>query len=69
MTSALQNAGRRGPPRRYAGAVIIRVLTATVPAESSGQLHVLMREQLPILREYDGLVYVKLARRLIGSQE
>jgi hypothetical protein len=49
--------------------VIVRVLTAVVPAESSGQLHVLMREQLPILREYDGLIYVKLARRLIGPQE
>ena len=56
-------------PRRYAASVIVRVLTAIVPAESSGQLHVLMREQLPILREYDGLVYVKLARRLIGPQE
>ena len=49
--------------------MIVRVLTATVPAESSGQLHTLMREQLPILRQYDGLVYVKLARRLLGAQE
>ena len=49
--------------------MIVRVLTAIVPAESSGQLHVLMREQLPLLREYDGLIYVKLARRLIGPQE
>jgi len=53
----------------YAGPVIVRVLTATVPERSSGQLHALMREQLPLLREHDGLVYVKLARRLIGSQE
>jgi quinol monooxygenase YgiN len=35
----------------------------------SGQVHALMREQLPILREYDGLVYVKLARHLDGNQE
>jgi hypothetical protein len=49
--------------------MIVRVLTATVPEASSGQLHALMREQLPLLREYDGLVYVKLARRLIGLQE
>jgi quinol monooxygenase YgiN len=49
--------------------VIIRLLTATVPEKSSGQLHVLMREQLPILRQYDGLIYVKLARRLIGLDE
>lgn len=28
-----------------------------------------MREQLPLLREHDGLVYVKLARRLIGRDE
>ena len=49
--------------------MIVRVLTATVPEKSSAQVHDLMREQLPLLREYDGLVYVKLARRLIGSQE
>ena len=61
--------GASGAPRRYAASVIVRVLTAIVPAESSGQLHVLMREQLPLLREYDGLIYVKLARRLIGPQE
>ena len=28
-----------------------------------------MREQLPILRSYDGLVYSKLARRLEGDSE
>ena len=50
-------------------AVIVRVLTATVPEKSSAQVHDLMRQQLPLLREYDGLIYVKLARRLIGSQE
>jgi hypothetical protein len=49
--------------------VIVRVLTATVSELSSARLHQLMREQLPILREYDGLVYVKLARRLMDRQE
>ena len=49
--------------------MIIRVLTATVSDRSSPRLHELMRQQLPILREYDGLVYVKLARRLIGREE
>jgi quinol monooxygenase YgiN len=49
--------------------MIIRVLTATVSDRSSAQLHDLMRQQLPLLREYDGLVYVKLARRLVGREE
>jgi hypothetical protein len=49
--------------------VIVRVLTATVSELSSARLHQLMREQLPILREHDGLVYVKLARRLMDRQE
>lgn len=49
--------------------MIVRVLTATVPEESSGLLHALMREQLPLLRTFDGLVYVKLARRLMGRSE
>ena len=49
--------------------MIVRVLTATVRGQSSGQLHRLMREQLPLLRSHDGLVYVKLARRLIGRDE
>jgi hypothetical protein len=49
--------------------MIVRVLTATVPEGSSEQLHQLMRDQLPILRAYDGLVYVKLARRLLGKVE
>ena len=49
--------------------MIVRVLTATVSDRASPRLHELMRQQLPILREYDGLVYVKLARRLIGREE
>lgn len=49
--------------------MIVRVLTATVPEASSAQLHELMREQLPLLRASEGLIYVKLARRLIGQTE
>jgi hypothetical protein len=49
--------------------VIVRVLTANVQINRSGQLHELMRRQLPLLRSYDGLVYVKLARRMEGQTE
>jgi quinol monooxygenase YgiN len=49
--------------------VILRVLTATVPQEHAGTFNVLMRRQLPILREYEGLVWVKLARRIVGRTE
>lgn len=49
--------------------MIIRVLTATVSSEASGRVHELMREQLPLLHAQDGLIYVKLARRLIGNVE
>jgi hypothetical protein len=45
--------------------MIVRVLTATVSDRASPRLH----QQLSILREYDGLVYVKLARRLVGREE
>lgn len=49
--------------------MIVRVLTATVSTEASGRVHELMREQLPLLHAQDGLIYVKLARRLIGNVE
>ncbi len=49
--------------------MIVRVLTAKVTSASSGRMHELMRRQLPILHEQDGLVYVKLARRLLGPDE
>ena len=49
--------------------MIVRVLTATLPVQRSAGLHDLMREQLPLLRAHDGLVYVKLARRLDGDSE
>ena len=49
--------------------MIVRVLTARVRRERSAKLHALMREQLPQLQSYDGLVYAKLARRLDGADE
>ena len=49
--------------------MIVRVLTANVQINRSGQLHELMRRQLPLLRSYEGLVYVKLARRMEAQTE
>ena len=49
--------------------MIVRVLTARVTYEAAGRVHDLMRQQLPILQEHEGLVYVKLARRLVGPDE
>ena len=49
--------------------MIVRVLTATVLNERAGTFNELMRRQLPILRDYDGLRYVKLARRIQGRSE
>ena len=49
--------------------MIVRVLTANVQVNKSARLHDLMREQMPILRTYDGLVYAKLARRMEGPVE
>jgi hypothetical protein len=54
---------------RYISSMIIRVLTATVADRHRHALHELMRQQLPLLREHEGLVYVKLARRLVGREE
>lgn len=49
--------------------MIVRVLTARLPVERAAGLHDLMREQLPVLRAHEGLVYAKLARRLEGQFE
>ena len=76
-----RNSARRGRPSagayphrpsatvRYIAPMIVRVLTATVANRQSPRLHELMRQQLPLLREHEGLVYVKLARRLVGREE
>ena len=44
--------------------MIVRVLTARVPPERAAAFNSKLRQQLPVLREQPGLVYVKLARRL-----
>lgn len=49
--------------------MIVRVVTATVPRDRMGAFNTLLRTQLPILREQEGLVYVKLARRLTDHVE
>jgi quinol monooxygenase YgiN len=49
--------------------MIVRVVRAKVSLQHSGSVHLLLRQQLPMLRAHDGLVYVKLARRLDGDQE
>lgn len=49
--------------------MIVRVLTASVDTRKAGQLNELLRRQLPILHAQEGLVYVKLARRIEGTTE
>lgn len=50
--------------------MIVRVLTATLKADQAGVFSELMRTQLPVLRDYPGLQYAKLARRMrSGEQE
>ena len=49
--------------------MILRVLTARVPNANIGEFNELLRRQLSELREQPGLVYVKLARRLVGREE
>jgi antibiotic biosynthesis monooxygenase (ABM) superfamily enzyme len=49
--------------------MIVRIVTARVSTDRAGSFNALMRAQLPILREYPGLVYVKLARRIEGDEE
>lgn len=44
--------------------MIVRVLRARVRAGRVGPFNALFRRQLALLREQDGLLYVKLARRL-----
>lgn len=43
--------------------MIVRILTARVPARNAGAFERVMRDQLPVMRKHDGLVYVKLARQ------
>ena len=43
--------------------MIIRILTARVSARNAPAFESLLRQQLPRMREHEGLVYVKLARQ------
>ncbi|HEY3165400.1 MAG TPA: antibiotic biosynthesis monooxygenase family protein [Candidatus Limnocylindrales bacterium] len=43
--------------------MIVRILTARVPARHSAAFERVLRDQLPLMREQEGLVYVKLARQ------
>jgi heme-degrading monooxygenase HmoA len=49
--------------------MIVRVLTARVPSHHSGKFNELLRQQLPLLRDQEGLVYTKLSRRMDGTCE
>jgi Antibiotic biosynthesis monooxygenase len=49
--------------------VIIRVVTARVPDRHAGKFEDLLRAQLPLMRQYDGLMYVKLARQVVPGFE
>jgi heme-degrading monooxygenase HmoA len=43
--------------------VIVRILTARVPQRHAAAFEHVLRRQLPVMRQQDGLVYVKLARQ------
>jgi heme-degrading monooxygenase HmoA len=47
--------------------MIVRVVTARVKPGRAGALNDLLRQQLPILKSHEGLVYVKLARRMMAD--
>lgn len=49
--------------------MIVRILTARVPARHAGAFERVMRDQLPVMRAHDGLVYVKLARQAYGTHD
>jgi quinol monooxygenase YgiN len=43
--------------------VIVRILTARVRDTHAAAFEEVLRQQLPVMRSHDGLVYVKLARQ------
>jgi heme-degrading monooxygenase HmoA len=49
--------------------MIVRVVTARVQSERAAAFNSKLRQQLPILREQPGLVYVKLARQAREEDE
>lgn len=54
---------------QYPCTVIVRVLTARVAQHNAGRFEELLRQQLPKMREHDGLIYLKLARQANGAFE
>jgi heme-degrading monooxygenase HmoA len=63
------HAGARAWNDRYPVSMIVRVLTARVRPDRAGQFNALLRQQLPLLRQHDGLVYAKLARQVHPDSE
>ena len=49
--------------------MIVRVLTARVAQHNAGRFEDLLRQQLPKMREHEGLIYLKLARQANGPFE
>jgi len=49
--------------------MIVRVVTARVAQHNAGRFEELLRQQLPKMREHEGLLYVKLARQANGAFE
>jgi len=49
--------------------VIVRILTARVSERNAPEFEALLRQQLPRMREYDGLLYLKLARQVHRDYE
>lgn len=43
--------------------MIVRILTARVPQRHAAAFEAVLRAQLPLMREHEGLVYLKLARQ------
>lgn len=56
-------------PLPYHPSMIVRVLRARVRNERAAAADAKFRQQLPILREQPGLVYVKLARQVGPTHE
>jgi quinol monooxygenase YgiN len=49
--------------------MIVRVLTARVRDRNAAKFESIMRQQLPKMREHEGLVYLKLARQVHRGYE
>jgi heme-degrading monooxygenase HmoA len=49
--------------------MIVRILTARVSSRNAPAFEDLMRRQLPRMRQFEGLLYVKLARQITEEGE